>query len=226
MVKRKQKTSESSASKISKTTNGFGETIPNDERKGKLILFDFEENECDLIIMANDREVHLPSCFLKMASDDDLQIVDGRINIDVSAESVMTGLSFYVPKIWNSQNESKFVFRPFYFIYLGVVLILFHNFQALKVKAFHINICLKIFGVVIKVFGVPDFVENSKQILIFLVENLEETLHVAETLNLCAFKNHIVEDYIEDSCKSNLINDNQIQIQILNLAHKYGFLYE
>ena len=99
MVKRKLKTTDAQPQgKTPKTS--CEETVPNEERKEKLVPFDFDENDCDVIIMTKDKEVHLPSSFLEMASNGEtLPIVDGRISIDVSAESLEESLSFYYPKI-------------------------------------------------------------------------------------------------------------------------------
>ena len=71
-----------------------------EERKEKLIPFNFDENDCDVIIKTKDKDIYLPSSFLKMASnEDELPIVDEKISIHVLADSVVNGLSFYVPKI-------------------------------------------------------------------------------------------------------------------------------
>ena len=98
MVKRKLKTSYVEPQGKTPKTSG-AETVPNEERKEKLVPFDFDENNCDVIIMTKDKEVHFPSSFLKMASNkDDLPIVEGKISIDVSAENLVESLSFFYPK--------------------------------------------------------------------------------------------------------------------------------
>ena len=108
MVKRKQKTSELPASKISKSRENDETLLPNEERKEKLVPFDFDENYCDVIIMTKDKELHLPSSFLEMASNDnDLPVSNGKIEIDVLADSVVKALSYYVPKFWDDDQESK-----------------------------------------------------------------------------------------------------------------------
>ena len=108
MIKRKQKTSESPASKISKSCENDETLVPNEERKEILVPFDFEENDCDIVIMTKDKEVLLPSSFLEMASNDEnLPVINGRIEIDVLADSVVKALSYYVPKFWDDDQESK-----------------------------------------------------------------------------------------------------------------------
>ena len=58
--------------------------------------------------MAKDKEVHLPSNFLKMATNgnDLASFTEGRFNIDVSSESLVEALSFYVPKSWEGDSEN------------------------------------------------------------------------------------------------------------------------
>ena len=109
MVKRKQKTSESPASKISKSCENDETLLPNEERKERLVLFDIDKNNCDVIIMTKDKEMHLPSSFLEMASNDnDLPVINGRIEIDVLADSVVKALSYYAPKFWDDQGSKSF----------------------------------------------------------------------------------------------------------------------
>ena len=112
MVKRKLKTTEAEPQgKASKTTGA--ETVPNEERKEKLVPFDFDESNCDVIIVTKDKEVHLPSSFLRMASNDNVfPLVDGKIPIDVSAESLVISLSIYCPK-WDDEDFAYRKYSPF-----------------------------------------------------------------------------------------------------------------
>ena len=60
-----------------------------------MVPFDFDEKDCD-------KEIHLPSDFLKMAAINENVLrlfTDGRMAIDVSSESVVEAFSFYVPKV-------------------------------------------------------------------------------------------------------------------------------
>ena len=111
MGKRKLKTIDLPKSKISKTCNNSDIIIPNEERKEKLIPFDFEENDCDIIILTKDSEIHLPSSFVKRVSNcETLPITDGKINFnDIPAKIVVQALSYYVPKHWDGFHESKYV---------------------------------------------------------------------------------------------------------------------
>ena len=105
MVKRKLETSEPVA-KVSKSDDV--ENVPNDERKEKLVPFDFDEEDCDIIIEAIDKKVHVPSTFLEMATNgNDLPFSDERIAINVSSESLIEALSFYVPKSWKGDSKYR-----------------------------------------------------------------------------------------------------------------------
>ena len=101
MVKRKLKTTESGA-KLSKTND------PNDERKEKLVPFDFSEEDCDVIIVTKDKEIHLPSDFLMMASKDViLPLTDGKMTLDASSDTLVKLLSFYHPRSWDGDCQCK-----------------------------------------------------------------------------------------------------------------------
>ena len=105
MVKRKLETSEPVA-KVSKSDDV--ENVPNDERKEKLVPFDFSEEDCDVIIVANDKEIHLPSNFLKMATKDiSLPFTDGKMAIEVSSDILVEALSFYHPRSWEDDLQCK-----------------------------------------------------------------------------------------------------------------------
>ena len=111
MVKRKLKTTEAEPQGKTPKTSGE-ESIPHERRKEKLIPFDFEEDECDVIITTKDKEVHLPSSFLEMASKGEtLPIVDGAISIDVYARNLVEALSFYCPKC--DKDEAPFSKKTF-----------------------------------------------------------------------------------------------------------------
>ena len=81
MVKRKLKVLEAAA-KFSKTDDA--ETTPNEERKEKLVPFDFNEEDCDMIIETKDKEVHIPVNFFKMVSKDvTMPLSNGKITIGI-----------------------------------------------------------------------------------------------------------------------------------------------
>ena len=91
MGKRKLKTNPT-------TSDNEEKNIPNEERKEKLVP-NFDESKCDVIIITVDKEIHLPSSFLEMMSnDEDIQMTDGKIKIDVCSETLIKALSFYRPK--------------------------------------------------------------------------------------------------------------------------------
>eukprot|EP00111_Clytia_hemisphaerica_P000482 TCONS_00001385-protein len=93
--KRKQKTSAEMKSIASKI-------IKIDERKEKLVPFDFDDNDYDVIIITRENEVYLPSGFVKMLSNGkDIQLRDGRMNIDASTECLVRCLSFYDLRFWD-----------------------------------------------------------------------------------------------------------------------------
>ena len=100
--KRKLKTPsevESPASKI----------VKDDERKEKLVPFDLNENECDILITTKENEVLLPSGFLKMLSNgEDIQMTDGKMKIDVSSACLVHCLSFYNLRNWDKTKACKF----------------------------------------------------------------------------------------------------------------------
>ena len=100
MVKRKLKSSEPAA-KLSKTDDT--ETVPNNERKEKLVPFGFDEKNCNVIIEAKDKEVHLPSNLLRMATNE--KTLTSKMAIDVSSESLVEALSFYIPKNWKDDGK-------------------------------------------------------------------------------------------------------------------------
>ena len=79
----------------------------DEKEQEKLILFDFDENECDIVIMTKDKEVHLPSSFLHIASSDSktLPFVNGKMVIDVMSDNLVHALSFYDPKNWKGCEE-------------------------------------------------------------------------------------------------------------------------
>ena len=105
MVKRKLKTSESAA-KFSKTDDaGF---VPSDEKKEKMVPFDFDERDCDVIIVAKDKKVHIPVDFFKMVSKDaTMLLTNGKITIDASSDILVEVLSFYHPRSWNDEIQRK-----------------------------------------------------------------------------------------------------------------------
>uniref|UniRef100_A0A7M5WQZ1 Uncharacterized protein n=1 Tax=Clytia hemisphaerica TaxID=252671 RepID=A0A7M5WQZ1_9CNID len=78
--------------------------VTNEKRKEKLIPFDFDENDCDVIIEAKDKEVHLPSSFLEMVSGG--RTLPMISKTDVTSERLIKVLSFYCPKI--STNKLEF----------------------------------------------------------------------------------------------------------------------
>ena len=103
MGKRKLKTNPT-------TSDNDENNIPNEERKEKFVPFNFDENKCDVIIITVDREIHLPSSFLEMVSnDEDIQMTDGKIEIDVHSETLIKALSFYRPKEWKDIMKCKFL---------------------------------------------------------------------------------------------------------------------
>ena len=70
-----------------------------DKEKERLILFDFDENDCDVIIKTTDeKEIHIPSNFMNRVSDNSLD--DKTIHVDASSEKIIQALSFYYPKCW------------------------------------------------------------------------------------------------------------------------------
>ena len=72
----------------------------------KLVPFDFDENDCDVVIKTEDKEIHLPSSFL--VSNDGGQIFDTEGDTeDFFSEDVIKALSFYYPKYWTSEIECK-----------------------------------------------------------------------------------------------------------------------
>ena len=93
------------------SSNGAVETsIPTEERKEKLVPFDFDENDCDVIIRTKDKEINLPSSFLQIASNQKAFIHDGVIRINIASAKVLIALSFFHPKDWTDFIECKFIF--------------------------------------------------------------------------------------------------------------------
>ena len=102
MGKRKLKTNPT-------TSDNEEKNIPNEERKEKLVP-NFDESKCDVIIITVDKEIHLPSSFLEMMSnDEDIQMTDGKIKIDVYSETLIKALSFYRPKNCKDTMTCKFL---------------------------------------------------------------------------------------------------------------------
>ena len=71
----------------------------------KIILFDFDEKDCDVIIStSDDKKIHLPSNFLKMASGEKHGDV-AELDLKVNSKDVILALSFYCPKYWIENNK-------------------------------------------------------------------------------------------------------------------------
>ena len=115
MAKRKRKTSEteSSSRKTHKIAvdvdkaEGPEKEEKDQEGKEKLVPFDFEENVCDVIIIAKDKKVHIPSSFLGLVSNGGLTLVENEFTIDASSDSLIQAFSFYDPKYWEGIEEGK-----------------------------------------------------------------------------------------------------------------------
>ena len=100
--KRKLKTSSEVESPVRKI-------VKSDERKEKMVPFNLNENDCDVIITTKENEVHLPSGFLKMLSNgENIQMADGKMKINVSTECLVHCLSFYNLKNWDETKSCKF----------------------------------------------------------------------------------------------------------------------
>ena len=119
MAKRKRKTSETESS--SRKTHKIAvdvdkaqveDIVPEKEEKDqagneKLVPFDFEENECDAVIIAKDKTIHIPSSFLGLVSNGGLTLAENELTINVSSDSLIQALSFYDPKYWEGIEEGK-----------------------------------------------------------------------------------------------------------------------
>ena len=79
--------------------------------KEKLVPFDFDAHDCDVIITTRDKEVHLPSSFLEMVSNG--QFMSKMLEIEVASEMLIKVLSFYCPKNSSSNLECKSVLMTF-----------------------------------------------------------------------------------------------------------------
>ena len=85
------------------------EMAGNEVKREKMVPFDFEEKDCDLIIMTKDAEVHLPSSFWQRASNRKVfnGNVNGVININVGSDKVLFALSYFHPKDWTNSIQRK-----------------------------------------------------------------------------------------------------------------------
>ena len=106
MVKRKLKTEETSG-KVAKTVSCNDPM--EEQRKEKLVPFDFEENDCDVVIRTKDKEIHVPSSFLvsnESNSNSTVKHCDRKM-VDYSSVKVMKAFSFYYPKYWTDSIKCK-----------------------------------------------------------------------------------------------------------------------
>ena len=104
MVKRKLKPAETSG-KIAKTITNDPAA---DQRKEKLVIFDFQDKACDMVILTKDKELHLPSSFLgSNESNSTIKSFD-KTMMDYSSVKVIKAFSFYYPKYWTDSIKCKF----------------------------------------------------------------------------------------------------------------------
>ena len=115
--KRKRSNSSSSSSLSSASSSSEDEEEEsNKERFSRLkrtnqteIAFDFDESECDYMVIASDKNIKLSTSFLQYASDDFTSLPKEIDMCSYSRNSLVDVLTFYLPRVSNSRYAISMV---------------------------------------------------------------------------------------------------------------------